>query len=139
MRGLTGSQLMDEMLPAVYLRNLPLPEGHFDYASPHALALLFGVLAIGTLFDPSSEPFDPEADRYADLAAAALGLQSPFDRPSSLTVQCLQVMYAFYNMRGGDVMDSDAAMETVWSLISLAAQISQLVSSPPCPLTLITY
>lgn len=128
-RGLTPSQLQDEVLPAVYLRHLPPLEDHSDYSSPHALALLYGVLAIGALLDPSLPPFNSEADGYADLAAAALGLQSPFHRPSSLTVQCLQVIYAFYNMRGGDIMDSSAAKETVWSLITLAAQVAQLVST----------
>ena len=127
-RGLSAEQLKDELLPAVYLRNLPAPAGYFDYASTHALGLMFSVLAIGTLFDSELGPFHAEADGYIDLATAALGLQSVFDRPSFLTVQCLLVTYTFYNMRGGDIMDSDTAMEAVWSLITMAAQVSEIVS-----------
>lgn len=127
-RGLSAEQLKDELLPAVYLRNLPAPAGHFDYASTHALGLMFSVLAIGTLFDSELGPFHAEADGYIDLATAALGLQSVFDRPSFLTVQCLLITYTFYNMRGGDIMDSETAMEAVWSLITMAAQVSEIVS-----------
>jgi hypothetical protein len=53
------------------------------------LAVLFMILALGTLFDPQMPPQSPEASQYYHLGRAALSLDSPLETQSIIVVQAL--------------------------------------------------
>lgn len=55
----------------------------------HRLSLLFMVLAIGTLMDTSLPAYNLEAEKYHQLAKAALFRHSLFDEPTLNAVQAL--------------------------------------------------
>ena len=127
-RGLTVTQLMDDLLPGVYRRAPPV--AGFDYADcAHALALLFNIFAIATILNFARADRVAAADHFNQISCAALSLRSIFDGPSIVTVQALQIAFAYTGIRGGDAMDRDNTMEVSWSYITLAAQVSQIVRS----------
>lgn len=126
-RGVTRSQLIDEMLPTMYGKEATVPSE--DYSGPHDLALLFLVFAVGALVDLTQEPSSAEAEHYHQIARAAICLQPILEKPSLVTIQALH-LFAIYNaMSKSDVVGRDTSMETTWSLITLAAQLSQSVRS----------
>jgi hypothetical protein len=55
----------------------------------HRLSLLFIVLAIGCLMDTSLPPYNIEAEKYHQLAKAALFRESFLDAPTVNSVQAL--------------------------------------------------
>ena len=65
------------------------PSPPSDSASSHRLALMFIVLAIGTLMDPHEEPYSINAEKFHQLARAALFKSSFFDDPTLHAVQAL--------------------------------------------------
>lgn len=60
-----------------------------DPALPHKLALLFIVLAIGSLMNTALPAYNLEAEKYHQLARAALFHTSIFDAPTLHSVQAL--------------------------------------------------
>jgi hypothetical protein len=118
-RGVTKGQLRDEMLPVLYHRQPPVPGE--EYSSPHDLALLFMIFAMGALVQP--EPSNAEGEHFHQLARAALALQPVLEKPSIVTIQTLHLM-SIYNAMSGS---SDTSMEITWSLITLASHLSQTV------------
>jgi hypothetical protein len=121
-RGVTRLQLMDDMLPVIYRKCGPSPGE--DYSSPHDLALLFLVFAIGALVQP--EPSNAEGEHFQQIARAALVLQPVLEKPSIVTIQALHLM-SIYNAMSGSDLKSETSMEITWSLITLASQLSQTV------------
>ena len=119
-------QLMDEMLPAFYKKAVPDPSED-DYSGPHDLALLFLVFAVGALVDLTQEPSNAEAEHYHQIARAAICLQPVLERPSLVTIQALHLLSIYNAMSSSDLSGSETSMETTWSLITLAAQLSQTV------------
>ena len=132
----TRAQLLDEMLPVVYRKrsastccpepSLPnmLMGGEEDHSGPHDLALVFIILAIGSLLQPES----PEVlgEHFYQLSRAAVSLQPVLEKPSVVTIQVLQLT-SVYNAMGGTDSRSDTSMEVTWSLTTLAAHLSQTV------------
>jgi hypothetical protein len=120
-------QLIDEMLPCLYKKTID--ESCDDYSGPHDLALIFVVFAIGALVDLNQEPANAEAEaaHYHQIAQAAIGLQSILEKPSLVTIQALRLLSIYNGMIGSDLTDSETSMELTWSLIKLAAQLSQTV------------
>ena len=55
----------------------------------HRLALMFIVLAIGNLMDVTQPAYNLEAEKYHQLARAALFQTAIFDEPTMLAVQTL--------------------------------------------------
>lgn len=104
-------------------------------------------------------------EHYLQLAQAALSLQPVLEKPSIVTIQCLHVMSIYNAMSGegtaspssstdpgiNDLISStesktgqnETSMEMTWSLITMAAHLSQTVRSIsvsfPFMLTLLVY
>ncbi|KAJ3931991.1 MAG: fungal-specific transcription factor domain-containing protein [Lentinula lateritia] len=153
-RGVTREQLDGEMVGAIYARKYAKDRGEIvgeDYSGPHDLALLFMVFALGALLEPiptASRP-SPNAlgEHYHQLAQAALSLQPVLEKPSIVTIQCLHVMSIYNAMSGegtanpssdtdstGNTLtgesktgQSETSMEMTWSLITMAAHLSQTI------------
>ncbi|KAG5635134.1 hypothetical protein H0H81_012333 [Sphagnurus paluster] len=145
--GVTRTQILVDMLPAIYRRS-PQPDGTKkvglrghgeDYSGPHDLALLFMILAIGALVRPEPEPTKANSnpsqlqasnnalgENYLQIARAALALQPVLEKPSLVTIQTLHLM-SIYNAMSGRDLGSETSMEMTWSLITLAAHLSQTV------------
>ncbi|KAK0205099.1 fungal-specific transcription factor domain-containing protein, partial [Desarmillaria ectypa] len=118
-RGVTRQQLIDDMLPAIY-RKQPSEE----FGGPHDLALIFMIFAIGALVE--NEPSTAHAEHYHQISRAAISLQPVLEKPSIVTIQCLHLM-SIYNAMSGSDTTSEPSMEMTWSLITLAAHLSQTV------------
>ncbi|KAF8172439.1 fungal-specific transcription factor domain-containing protein [Pholiota molesta] len=121
-RGVTRMQLMDEMIPVIYKRpHAPLDE---DYSSPHDLALLFVILAVGALV--GEEPSNALGEHFHQISRAAISLQPVLEKPSIVTIQALHLM-SIYNAMSGSDLKSETSMEMTWSLITLASHLSQTI------------
>ncbi|KDQ26287.1 hypothetical protein PLEOSDRAFT_1077318 [Pleurotus ostreatus PC15] len=131
--GVTKEQVYEDMLPAIYRQKRATSSpsssssypGSEEYTGPHDLALLFIMLAVGALVE--SDPKVEEAEHLHQISMAALGLQSVLEKPSIVTVQALHLM-SIYNAMSGSDLTSDTSMEMTWSLIYLAAHLSQSVN-----------
>ncbi|KAI0372775.1 hypothetical protein BV20DRAFT_1014847 [Pilatotrama ljubarskyi] len=85
----------------------------------HQLALLYMVLAIGSLMDTTRPAYNVEAEKYHQLARAAL-FQSPiFEEPTLTAVQTLYLMafYLFLSERHGSGVGSR------WAFMGLAVKL----------------
>ncbi|KAF7303857.1 Zn(2)-C6 fungal-type domain-containing protein [Mycena indigotica] len=116
-----------------------------DHTGPHDLALLFMIFATGALVQPQSEnatnlPPDEEEEIYRkrvsaegehfhQIARAALALQPVLEKPSIVTIQALHLLSIYYGMATAPNYKEDAetSMEMTWSLITLAAHLSQTI------------
>jgi hypothetical protein len=123
-RGVTRTQLIDDMMPAIYRRQASLPGE--DYTGPHDLALLFIVFAVAALVQP--EPSSSLAEHFQQVSRAGLALQPVLEKPSIVTIQVLHLL-SIYNAMSGADFKSETSMETTWSLVTLAAHLSQTVST----------
>jgi hypothetical protein len=133
-QGVTRMQLMEDLLPVVYRQRSPSPEDNLildsnpgaalNHAGPHDLALVFVVFAVAALVQ--EEPSDALGEHYHQIAKAALGLQPVLEKPSIVTIQVLHLM-SIYNAMSGNDLKSETSMEMTWSLVTLAAHLSQTV------------
>lgn len=121
--GVTRVQLIDEMLPILYRRR-PSDSGADDYNGPHDLALLFVVFAVAALVE--RDPSHAHAEHLHQISRVALSLQPVLEKPSIVTIQTLHLM-SIYNAMSGNEEASETSMEMTWSLITLAAHLSQTV------------
>ncbi|KAG6835639.1 hypothetical protein H0H93_016270 [Arthromyces matolae] len=64
--------------------------------SPHALATLFFLFALGALLDLGLPPYNTEALHYYELGRAALDLREIHDSPQLDTVQALGLMATYH-------------------------------------------
>jgi hypothetical protein len=122
-RGVTRAQLIDDMLPVIYKRQ-PSQPGE-DYTGPHDLALVFIVFGVASLVQ--TEPSNALAEHFHQLSKAATALQPVLEKPSIVTVQVL-LLLSTYNAMSGVDLKSQTNTETTWSLVTLAAHLSQTVS-----------
>lgn len=118
-------QLYSELLPLFYphdTQNSQVTNNSLGTENYHDLALLFAVLACGTVSDLSQTPDNEEASRYNVLSRAALGLQSVFEEASLSSVQAVFLLgtYEGYAGRGG-------TLDTAWRTTSLALFLSSSV------------
>ncbi|KAJ8522709.1 hypothetical protein ONZ45_g713 [Pleurotus djamor] len=101
------------------------PEGSpsEDSLRSHRLSLMFIVLAIGTLMDTSIQSYSLEAEKYNQLARAALFRHSLFDDPTITAVQALFLMtyYLFLSDRQGN---SSGAR---WAIMGIAVKLAQSI------------
>ena len=131
-RPLKRDEMVDEILSPVYKA---MKDGQtsgsqaFESISPHKLAILFLVFALGALVDLTLEPckhsycsswchwftilfFPPdnaESEMYYHLGCACLSLRSIFDSPEIATVQALTLMGVFH-AEGGRNLGTDSAV-----------------------------
>ncbi|TFY55189.1 hypothetical protein EVJ58_g8404 [Rhodofomes roseus] len=100
--------------------NVATPPQLDDPLLSHQLALMFMVFAIGSLMDLSRPAYNAEAEKYHQLARAAL-FQSPvFEEPTLSAVQALYLMafYLFLCERHG------TGVGTRWAFMGLAVKLS---------------
>ncbi|KAJ7312995.1 fungal-specific transcription factor domain-containing protein, partial [Mycena albidolilacea] len=149
-RGVTRGQVGD-MLRGVYAaygsrHTSGSPDGGADYTGPHDLALLFMVFAAGALVQPPAhggeeddahrQQVAAEAEHLHQIARAALALQPVLEKPSLVTIQALHLLSIYTALaspptgharhKGGEE-DGETSMEMTWSLITLAAHLSQTI------------
>jgi hypothetical protein len=90
----------------------------------HRLSVMFMVLAIGSLMDVRLPSYNIEAEKYHQLARAALFQNNIFDEPTLGAVQALYLMsfYLFlsdkHGMSGG----------SRWAIMGMAVKLAQSVS-----------
>ncbi|TFK39369.1 fungal-specific transcription factor domain-containing protein [Crucibulum laeve] len=98
----------------------PLSE---DPLLAHRLALMFMVLAVGSLMNTSLPAYNLEAEKYHQLARAALFHNSLFDEPTVNAVQALYLMsfYLFLADRHGT---SSGAR---WTIMGIAVKVGQSI------------
>ncbi len=97
-----------------------LPQHAPDNRCPHLLAVLFFVLAVGSLVDLTLPACSVEAERYYQLARAALSLRSIFDSPEIETIQAVGFMAVYHSLAS-----SRYSVESAWSIMSLASRLPQ--------------
>jgi len=95
-----------------------LYEAACDGYSPHTLATLFFVFALGALLDLNLPPYNAEAEQYYQLGRAALSLRSAFDSPQIDTIQAIGFM-ATYHTSGGKKYTRDSAVRPFYLSTSL--------------------
>jgi len=81
-------------------------------------ALLFIVLALGSVLNLAQPPYQPECEHYHALARAALGAEEPL--ADSLTAVQALLLVCFYNQ----LSDDKDAPARAWSISGLAYKMS---------------
>ncbi|KAF9454249.1 hypothetical protein P691DRAFT_443633 [Macrolepiota fuliginosa MF-IS2] len=94
-----------------------------DESLAHGLALMFMVLAIGSLMDATLPAYNLDAEQYHQLARAALFHTSIFSAPTLSAVQALFLMshYLFLVDRHG------AASEARWLIMGIVVKVAQSI------------
>ncbi|KDQ57817.1 hypothetical protein JAAARDRAFT_276298 [Jaapia argillacea MUCL 33604] len=123
--------LVDEIMTPTYkwLKETRLSDGQVKpdvkttpLTSPHKLAVLYMVFALGALTDLTLPPFNPEAEKYHYLARMALSLRSFTDSPVIETVLAIALMGVYHSIAGqGYTTDS------AWALVSFSAKLAQSI------------
>ncbi|KAF4610658.1 hypothetical protein D9613_006789 [Agrocybe pediades] len=111
----------NEVYVQFYSQNVgPLPD---DPLLAHRLSLMFMVLAIGSLMNSNLPAYNLDAEKYHQLARAALFHNSFFDNPTINAVQALYLMtfYLFLVDRHGT---SSGAR---WATMGLAVKVAQSI------------
>lgn len=121
-RSIERAQIVEELFPMVYKRGSSSDTVQ-KQATPHDLALLFMVFAVGAVGDLTLPPDNDEGELYHQLARAALGLKTVFDSPSLATVQALSLMGVFYVFSG-----RNRTLETAWLTMNFALNLALSVS-----------
>ncbi|KAH9019285.1 hypothetical protein EDB84DRAFT_1589864 [Lactarius hengduanensis] len=129
-RGVTRQHLINEMLPAIYGKQIAYTDG---YSGPHDLALLFSVFALGSVMDSSlpNSTSESEGEHYNQLALVALCQQPVLLKPSVATIQALHLSAVYSTMHGGDVSSGETTLESTWSLVAVACYLAQTVHRDP--------
>ncbi|TFK74894.1 hypothetical protein BDN72DRAFT_787970 [Pluteus cervinus] len=94
-----------------------------DSLQSHRLSLMFMVLAIGSLMDMSQPAYNIDAEKYHQLARAALFQDSLFNDPTVQAVQALFLM-AFYLF----LVDRHGTSSGVrWAIMGVAVKLAQSI------------
>ncbi|KAJ7591168.1 hypothetical protein C8J56DRAFT_1013906 [Mycena floridula] len=120
-RPILRDELVDDYLTPIYkqLKDMQAQKPT-DPISPHRLAFLFLVFAMGSIVDLTLEASSSQCNDYFQLGRAALSLQSVFDDPEIATVQAISLI-AFYISSSGQTQTTDST----WSIMSLGCKIGQ--------------
>ena len=124
-RPIKRDELINDVLSPIYkFSSEPTgPDGYRNgIRSPHLLAVLYLVFAVGALVDLTLPPCSIEAEKYYRLGRAALSLKSIFDSPNCETIQAISLMSGYHSL-----CNTRHTAESAWALISLAARLSHSV------------
>ena len=116
-RPIKGDELFDTLLPGIYNAaagrraarldatsspGFDIDEGHSNMkrSTPHALASLYFIFALGALLDLNRPPFNSEAERFCDLGRAGLSLRSVYESANMDTVQAMGLMATYHTLAG---------------------------------------
>lgn len=124
-RSVSQEQVTEELLPIYYTNSTATAPDEPKRA--HELGLLFLVFAIGALVDVTQDISNHEAEHYHQLARASICLQPVLEKPSVITIQALHLLSAYNAMSGNELAAKETSMETTWSLVILAAHLSQTI------------
>jgi hypothetical protein len=124
-RSVSQEQVMDELIPMYYSNSTAMPPD--ESKGVHELGLLLLIFAIGALVDLTQQASNSEAEHYHQLARASICLQPVMEKPSLVTIQALHLLGAYNAMSGNELAGKDTSMETTWSLVILAAHLSQSI------------
>ncbi|KAG7098726.1 hypothetical protein E1B28_000639 [Marasmius oreades] len=116
-------ELIDEILTPVYryVESFASNEDQDEEAipvSPHRLAILYLVFALGSLWDLTIPPYSVEAENFFELGRACLSLRNVFGSLEIGTVQAL-ALASLYHSHGGPRLSP----ETAWCLMGLCARL----------------
>ncbi|KAF7337693.1 hypothetical protein MSAN_02242800 [Mycena sanguinolenta] len=117
-RPIKRDELLGPFLQAIY--GPEATEANTD--APHALAMLFFILALGALLDLRLPPYNAEAERFYGAGRSALGLHAVYDSPLVDTVRAIGMM-ATYHTHAGKKYSRNSA----WCLMSVAAKLAQSI------------
>jgi hypothetical protein len=94
----------------------------------HRLSVMFMDLAIGSLMDTRLPSYNIEAEKYHQLARAALFQNNVFDEPTLGAVQALYLMsiYLFFSDKHG------VSGGSRWAIMGMAVKLAQSVSLLIC-------
>lgn len=123
-RGITRDEVVEILTPLYkHLKDKRTPDRDVPHpVTPHKLAVLYLVFALGALVDLTLPAYSAEAETYFNLGRAALSLRSIFESSDLTTVQAIFLTALFHSYGGPRY-----SHEGTWSLISLAAKVSQSV------------
>ncbi|KAF8141711.1 fungal-specific transcription factor domain-containing protein [Boletus edulis] len=127
---ITEHDFFDEIYALFYSPDVGSPSD--DPLISHKLALIFMILAIGSLVDIKYAAYNIEAEKYHQLARAALFQSSLFEDPTISAVQALartifcvarflMTFYLFLSDRHG------SNSGTRWAIIGIAVKIAQCI------------
>ncbi|KAF8639464.1 hypothetical protein AX16_010317, partial [Volvariella volvacea WC 439] len=122
-RPLKRDEIINHVLTPIYkhMKEAPVAGSNSQYAiSPHQLAVLFMIFALGALVDLTLEPYNLESETYHLLSRAALSLRSILDSPEIFTVQAVILMASYHGL-GSQRYTVDSG----WNLMSLGAKLAQ--------------
>lgn len=71
-------------------------EGSYDTVSAHHLAILFLILAIGTLLDLEREAHSPEAMQFYHYGRAALSIDCVLEEQTIAGIQAMVCLYILF-------------------------------------------
>ncbi|KAF5362179.1 hypothetical protein D9756_002569 [Leucocoprinus leucothites] len=117
-----SADTFDTQVYATFYDSNPSQMGD-DPALPHKLSLLFMVLAIGSMMNTALPAYNLEAEKFHQLARAALFQTSIFDAPTLHAVQALYLMtyYLFLADRHG------TASGARWAIMGIAVKVGQSI------------
>jgi hypothetical protein len=118
---ISEQDFFDDIYTLFYSPDAGLPSD--DPLLSHKLALLFMILAIGSLVDIKHTAYNIEAEKYHQLARASLFQSSLFEDPTISAVQSMFLMtfYLFLSDRHG------SNSGTRWAIIGIAVKIAQCI------------
>ncbi|KAJ8462374.1 hypothetical protein ONZ45_g17961 [Pleurotus djamor] len=111
-------ELQEEVLDVVYK-----PEGHDSLQVHHAISLLFIIIAIGLLFDPTRPPYSDDAHEYFLLSRAALNLSPPTIHTTLNAILTLMHTSQYLDMRDWESIGSNQA----WIYVGFAFRLAYTV------------
>ncbi|KAJ7657379.1 fungal-specific transcription factor domain-containing protein [Mycena polygramma] len=120
-RPIKRDELLGAFLQAIYASQDTTADGS-NADAPHALAVLFFILALGALLDLRLPPYNAEAERFYCAGRAAIGLRAVYDSPLVDTVRAVGLM-ATYHSHAGKKYSRDSA----WCLMGIASKLAQSV------------
>lgn len=119
LRVVQRDQLFNELLPTQYRRLSHAQEDtNASVMTAHELALLLAVFATGSLADLTLPSFNDDAERYYQMALAALSVSPVLGSPTLAAIQTLALLAA-YNAHSGRTYSLDLS----GSFFSLAAHL----------------
>ncbi|CCL98901.1 uncharacterized protein FIBRA_00908 [Fibroporia radiculosa] len=115
---LSRVELFDQILGSVYKFDY---DRTCDLASMHAMAMMFMVFALGTLFDMESSPSAIEAHEYYILSRICLRCAPPIQDTTLTAVQTIIYMAQYLEM--SDCEPARTGSHRAWLLVGLASQL----------------
>ncbi|KAF8894235.1 fungal-specific transcription factor domain-containing protein [Gymnopilus junonius] len=123
-RPIKPDDLLDILFPSIYKRIATRSQdaANGDHNTPHALASLCFIFALGCVLDLTRLPYNSEAERYYDLGRAALSLKSVYDSPNMDSVKAMGLMATYHSLAG-----KKYSRDSAWCVMSFAAKLAQSV------------